>query len=291
MTDSIKSLFVNHAKKDRHFLRYFLAQIKYRSWNLHGSPIFFANSFPKSGTHLLTQIMEGLPEVGPAVNSGLPAMVMYAGATGRERSVTEISSGLKSLFGGDISYGHLHALPEVKSFLAGDRFCTFFILRDPRDVVVSHVHYVTDMEPNHVHHDYYSRILTSFDQRLTTSILGRPDAQNLFPDIAGRFAPFLGWLDEKNVLTLKYEDLISDPAGEITHILNHAVNRGFHLDEPIEEATKKLLAKINPQKSPTFRQGKSGGWKKHFSPEISKCFKDTAGELLIRLGYEKNNDW
>ena len=32
----------------------------------------------------------------------------------------------------------------------------YFILRDPRDVVVSHVHYITEMEPNHIHHRYYT---------------------------------------------------------------------------------------------------------------------------------------
>ncbi len=32
---------------------------------LESSPVFFTNSFPKSGTHLLTQVLEGFPLVGP----------------------------------------------------------------------------------------------------------------------------------------------------------------------------------------------------------------------------------
>jgi hypothetical protein len=61
-------------------------------------------------------------------------------------------------------------------------------------------------------------------------------------------------------------------------------------------ATRQLIldsleTSINPKKSPTFRSGKTGEWKKHFTEEHKKIFKDVAGDLLIKLGYEKNNDW
>ena len=44
------------------------------------------------------------------------------------------------------------------------------------------------------------------------SILGRPDSNVEFPDIAERFAPYLGWLDHPEVLTIHFEDLIQDRA-------------------------------------------------------------------------------
>ena len=44
-------------------------------------------------------------------------------------------------------------------------------------------------------------------------------------------------------------------------------------------------------KSPTFRSGKTGEWKKHFTDEHKAIFKEIAGDLLVRLGYEKNNNW
>ncbi len=52
-----------------------------------------------------------------------------------------------------------------------------------------------------------------------------------------------------------------------------------------------LESSINPSKSPTFRSGKTGEWKNHFTDEHKKIFKDVAGDLLIKLGYEKDNDW
>lgn len=265
------------------------------SWNHHASlkdsPIFFADSFPKSGTHLLTQVLEGFPLVGPAVNTGLPAVVMYEGASGRERTNDEIFRDLAHLSNGDIGYGHLHARPEIVDFFTQDKVCAYFILRDPRDVVVSHVHYVTKIEPNHVHHRYYSEVLKTFDERLKTSILGLPDAANPFPDIAGRFAPFLDWLRNPEVLCLKYEDFLVDRRSTVKGVLSHAVKRGFHPFLEENKAIDQLEAMINPQRSPTFRQGKSGGWKTQFSSENKTIFKEVAGELLITLGYEKDENW
>jgi len=45
------------------------------------------------------------------------------------------------------------------------------------------------------------------------------------------------------------------------------------------------------RKSHTFRSGQTGGWREHFTDEHKKLFKDVAGDLLVRLGYEKNNEW
>ena len=291
MSEGIKNTLMGMAKKQRRLLRRSRQQWAYKSLSLQNAPVLFANSFPKSGTHLLTQILDGFPLIGPAVNSGLPAIVMYDGATGEERAEAAIKADLSVLSNGDTSYGHLHALPWIQSILAAPGFATFFILRDPRDVVVSHVHYVTDIEPNHVHHEYYSQNLHTFEERLKTSILGRPDAQHPFPDIAGRFAPFMGWLEKKQVLTLKYEALMAEPRAMTNVMLDFAVERGFPLAVENSRAVDILLSGINPQKSPTFRKGKSGGWVNAFSRENKALFKETAGELLIKLGYEKDYEW
>jgi hypothetical protein len=52
-----------------------------------------------------------------------------------------------------------------------------------------------------------------------------------------------------------------------------------------------LEGSINPQRSPTFRSGKTGEWRKYFTEEQKKIFKDVAGDLLVRLGYEQSNEW
>lgn len=275
----------------RHHTRRAATRLQWRRLSLASLPVLFGNSFPKSGTHLLSQILEGFTGLGPAANAGLPVIAMYDNDTGAQRSLQSLQGDLKQLKPGDIGFGHLHALPEIIEVLGGEGYITYFILRDPRDVVVSHVFYVTDMEPDHFHHRYYNEQLSTFDERLRTSILGLPGELAPFPDIRKRFEPFLGWFDHPEVLYLRFEDLLQNLPGSLEKILNHAVGRGFPLEVPQMQAIQQLQDSINPSRSPTFRSGKSGGWVDQFNPENKALFKEVAGDLLIELGYENDNDW
>jgi hypothetical protein len=279
------------ARLARRALRRLGQMVRFRRLSLTGVPVLLANSFPKSGTHLLTQVLQGFPAIGPAVDSGLPAIVTYEGDSGRQRQVAEILADLQRLKAGDLAYGHMHALPDVVRLLCQPGYAAYFILRDPRDVVVSHVHYVTEMEPNHIHHRYYTEELHSFDERLAVSILGRPDSPVPFPDVQARFEPYLGWLDHPEVLVLHFEDFIQQQQAALRRVLEHAVQRGFPLQISPPAAIQTLADSINPQRSPTFRSGKVGGWRDQFSAENKRLFKQVAGELLIRLGYEQSDGW
>jgi len=280
-----------YAKLLRRKVRRVGTLLRFRRLTLQGVPILFAISFPKSGTHLLTQVLQGFTRLGPVVNSGLPAIVTYRGVSGAERSSHEILADLHRLQPGDIAYGHLHARREIINCLAQLGFASYFILRDPRDVVVSHVFYVTEKEPHHIHHRYYTEALHTFDDRLKVSILGLPDPAIPFPDIAKRFEPFLAWLDCTPVLTLHYEDLLEDPHKYVGRVLDHAISNGFPCVYNRETAVHILVDNINPQRSPTFRSGKTGEWRKYFNDQHKSLFKQVAGNTLIRLGYEKDHDW
>lgn len=255
------------------------------------TPALFANSFPKSGTHLLTQVLAGLADLGPFVVTGWHATTMFDGPTGKPRPQAEILQAINRLKPGDLGYGHLHAQPEIVAALCRPGMAPFFILRDPRDVVVSHVFYVTELEPTHVHHRYYVEELATFDERLRVSILGRPELENPFPDIAERFAPYVGWLDEEQVLTLRFEEFILDRSAAVGRVYDHVAKHGFAYSGGREQAIATLSAAIDPEQSPTFRSGKVGGWKTRFTKEHKALFKEVTGDLLVRLGYEKDQDW
>ena len=252
-------------------------------------PILLGISFPKSGTHLLDQILLGFSNVAPFAKRVHSFYAEYEGESGRKRTPEQALAWLDSLRPRDVASAHLFARPEAIARVCSPKFISYFIFRDPRDVVVSHVFYVTDMEARHVHHDYYQS-LPDFDARLSVSILGRPDSDAEFPDIAKRFAPYLDWINQPEVLTIHFEDLIHDRAATLTRIMDHLLIR-FPLSATRQLILDSLETSINPKKSPTFRSGKTGEWKKHFTDEHKKIFKDVAGDLLVKLGYEKNNDW
>jgi sulfotransferase 6B1 len=252
-------------------------------------PSLLGISFPKSGTHLLDQILLGFHRVAPFSRRLHSFYAEYEGESGRKRSPKQTLTWLDSLRPGDVASAHLFARSEVVSRVASPAFIPYFIFRDPRDVVVSHVFYVTEIEARHVHHDYYVS-LPDFDSRLKVSILGSPDAVVEFPDIAARFAPYLGWLDQASVMKIHFEDLINDRAATLNRIIDHFFARApLQTSRPL--ILKALESSINPKRSPTFRSGKTGEWKKHFTEEHKKIFKDVAGDLLVRLEYEKNNAW
>jgi len=252
-------------------------------------PILLGISFPKSGTHLLDQILLGFANVAPYAKRVHSFYAEYEGESGKKREPEKALAWLDSLRPRDVASAHLFARPKAVARVCSPKFAPYFIFRDPRDVVVSHVFYVTDMEVRHVHHEYY-KSLPDFDARLKVSILGRPDSNIEFSDIADRFAPYLGWLDRPEVLTIHFEDLIHNRESTLTSIMDHLLSRvPLHTSRQLILAS--LEASINPTKSPTFRSGKTGEWKKHFTEEHKKIFKEVAGELLVKLGYEKDNDW
>ena len=252
-------------------------------------PVLLGISFPKSGTHLLDQILLGFSKVAPYAKRLHSFYAEYEGESGRKRSSEQALAWLDSLHPNDIASAHLFARSEAVKRVCSSKFIPYFIFRDPRDVVVSHVFYVTDMEARHVHHDYYQS-LPDFNARLKVSILGRPDAGIEFLNIADRFAPYLGWLDQPSVMTIHFEDLIQDRAGTLNRIIDHFLAY-VRLQAPRELILQALESSINPSRSPTFRSGKTGEWKNYFTDEHKRVFKEVAGDLLVRLRYEKDMDW
>ena len=252
-------------------------------------PILLGISFPKSGTHLLDQILLGFANVAPYAKRIHSFYAEYEGESGVKRAPDHALQWLDSLRPRDVASAHLFARPDAVARVTSSSFIPYFIFRDPRDVVVSHVFYVTEMESRHVHHAYYQS-LPDFDARLKVSILGRPDADIEFPNITDRFAPYLGWLDQPEVLAIHFEDLIQSRVQTLNRIMDHFLAR-----VPLRASRQLILdsleSAINPTKSPTFRSGKTGEWKKHFTDEHRKIFKVVAGDLLIRLEYERDNNW
>ncbi len=243
-----------------------------------GWPVLLGMSFPKSGTHLLDQILVGFSKVAPFALRLHSFFAGYDGESGVKHSLAETLSWVDSLRSLDVASAHLFALPEVVDRVIRPAFVPYFIYRDPRDAAVSHVFYVNDMEPNHVHHDYYQS-LPDFNARLRASILGRSDpsiaAQAVdveFPDMAGRFAPYLNWLDQPSVLKIHFEDLVNDRAHTLNLILDHLLARigSDTLRTPRESIIASLEASINPSRSPPSAQARPGNGKNISPPSIKR---------------------
>ena len=263
------------------------AALKWGRSKLESAPIVFGNAMPKSGSHLLTQILEALTDIGPFVDPGFPPVNRSEG--NQPLAESKIESVVRAMRPGDIRYGYLHARDPYLSLLSSPDRATIFIYRDPRDMLVSHVFYAAEMYTDHGMHRYYTETLTSMEERLNAAIEGVDDPA--LSSVSQRYDHYMAWLDLPEIHCLRFEDLILDRDNALGHLLDYLALRGFEPAGARSHAINILKSAISPRNSGTFRKGEPGNWHEHFTEANKHKFKKTAGDLLIRLGYESNHEW
>jgi hypothetical protein len=266
-----------------------LTAMRWGAENLNRVPAVLGNAMPKSGSHLIIQVLHGLVEIGPFIDSGFPPL--NRAEDNRKLSDEAVLTNIHRMRRGDLAYGYIQAREPFISALTTPERATIFVYRDPRDMLVSHMFYATDMHTGHGMHAYYSQSLHSTQERLAAAIQGvhLPDAE-LSP-IRDKYEAYLGWLNIPEVLCLRFEDLILDRRVALGSILDYLAERGFEPRVSREQAIQALEGSIRPKKSGTFRKGQPGNWREHFNPEIIQLFKEQTGDLLVRLGYEADENW
>jgi hypothetical protein len=265
------------------------AALRWGPANLNGMPAVLGNAMPKSGSHLIIQVLQGLTRIGPFVNPGFPPV--NRSGTNAKLSMEAILVKLKRMRPGDIAYGYLAARQPYIDVLAQPNRATVFVFRDPRDVIISHVFYATEMHPGHGMHRYYTEVLENMEQRIDAAIQGVQELDSELSSVRTKFQAYLGWLEQPDVLCLRFEELILEREAALGRILDYLQERGFTPEVERERAIELLKDAIAPRKSGTFRKGQPGNWQEHFTQANKAHFKAIAGDLLIQLGYERDNDW
>ncbi|MEI6290879.1 MAG: sulfotransferase domain-containing protein [Chloroflexota bacterium] len=276
-------------KKMRGPAKTVLAVKRWKRISFDEAPVIFGNAKPKSGSHLLLQILNGFCQVMP-YRYVEEEPVRTVNKDGGRRSSIEILTEIRNIQKGVIGWGYVDAVPENVDFLCKADRVNYFIYRDPRDLLISHVFFATDMHEGHGMHDHYKR-LTSFDERLKVAITGIDQNGLYMVNVRQRYEGVFQWLQQTGVLSIRFEDLINDRDTVLNAMLTQVEKTGYKIPTKREKALEILQNTIQPGKSHTFRSGKTGEWKKYFKDEHKILFKEVAGDLLTRLEYEKNEDW
>ena len=265
------------------------AVARWRRLSFDEAPPVFGNAKPKSGSHLLLQILNGFAQIMPYryVEAEPVRTIRKDGA---RRTAESILADLRGLPAGVIGWGYLEATPENVAFLCRPGRVNYFIYRDPRDMLISQVFFATDMHEEHGMHAYY-RSLPDFGSRLKVAITGIDRDGLTMVSVRQRFEGVFEWLAVPGVLCIRFEDLIGNRDATLGAMLDEVEKTGYEIPTPRPGATSVLAEAIRPAKSRTFRSGQAGGWREHFTPVHKQLFKEVAGDLLVRLGYEKNNEW
>jgi len=184
----------------------------------------------------------------------------------------------------------------VKSFRE-NRWCHAFIYRDFRDVAVSTAYHAQkDCTGTHFpEKEQYEDM--EFDELLKRIITGDEN----IPGVMERWEAYAPWLDEDWVLKLDYGDVLRNKELACELFIRYLYGRlgnyyGAKLTIPgdfFNQLMHRMMDRLNhPEKSPTYRNGKTGDWKTHFTEEHKELFKKSdKNDWLINLGYELDGDW
>jgi hypothetical protein len=170
-----------------------------------------------------------------------------------------------------------HELPD--SLLHNFPAKTIHLFRDGRDVVVSKFFYEKDFC---VKNGIYRSFEISFDDYVEKT--------------AAEWGNYVTAWMKKNAITCRYEDLLQNAFSTLKggfNLLGMAVP-DKQIDESIRANTKEKMKKTldSAFNYNTFiRKGIAGDWRNHFSATNKKIFKKVAGDILIKLRYEKDLDW
>lgn len=100
----------------------------------------------------------------------------------------------------------------------------------------------------------------------------------------------------ENYTEVRYEDLLEHPFEETRRLLKFLDARSD--DETVERCVQMTsFEQVSQRKrgeedsASFFRKGVAGDWKNVFNERDRRVFKEVAGDLLIELEYEQDDDW
>ena len=254
--------------------------------------VIFVAGYPKSGTTWVENFISNLPGYSPRILGGSKEMIRHHHLP---------KSAFKKLQKFSYSSIKTHILPYSKNIniLLNHNINKIIVMyRDPRDIAISQYHHVLKTNPWLATDKFYEDY---------TKINKHSAIQHSIDMVLFDYSSWVkGWLDiEKNhseieCMTIKYEDLRSNPSETFKKILmfygvdlnDSAFNKTLmYSNKTASNNIFSTLSSLNPGTKSTKRTGKSGEWMTEMSSVHKKCFKDSVGDLLIELGYEKNRDW
>lgn len=168
----------------------------------------------------------------------------------------------------------------------------FFVLRDLRDTLISGYFSLKISHPK-----YKLDAVNEMRNRLQDMELEQGLMHTLDDWAPANAEIQRSWIDSDEPL-IRFEDLLADDEGILEDVLLDRCELGIsrkQLRKAIElESFERLSGgRVRGEEdvSAHYRKGVAGDWRNYFSEPLKDAFKERYGDLLIRAGYERDNDW
>ena len=171
------------------------------------------------------------------------------------------------------------------------------MIRDPRDIIVSAYFY-----HRWTTEDWAHQPKAEYGQRSYQDYLNSLDEEEGIIAEIDRSAPNIGIIanwnySDPNFLEIKYEDMIADEEAGFHRIFKHygfspeAIRHCLGVAEQFsfKKVTGRKLGQVNERSH--LRSGKPEQWREYFTEKQKKHFKKVLGDVVVKCGYEPNNDW
>lgn len=217
----------------------------------------------------------------------------------------QLSKTDKRMVGDKTPYVSAEVMSEISRICPEAR--VIHIIRDGRDVAVSLIHHmwnnarteggIYQLEPEELEkrHSYRSGFLVPADESLFTKKRLSRIAADWSREVGKAVADGPASLGN-NYTEVRYEDLLEKPEEEARRLLRFLGADSSR--EVVERCAEKagFERSTNRQRgqedsSSRSRKGVAGDWRRAFTEEDRRVFKENAGTLLVELGYEKDHDW
>jgi len=197
-----------------------------------------------------------------------------------------LHSTLKEVPDNSFLKAHLPYSEEMESFLLSLGFKILFIVRDPRDVAVSHCNHIMK-DIRHPLYHYFSE-LPDYSARIRALLNGHVSSQShVLSPLQQRLYHALGWWRSERTLSVRFEDLIGPKGGGSEAIQKQIVlSICEHLEVPSATINlDHLLKNIFYRNARTFHKGAIGTWRDIFDQETLCFFEKKLAESSEQYGY------
>lgn len=253
-------------------------------------PRVVVNSMPKSGTHLMTSLLDNLD--GMRFSGRL---VMYTEKQVVDGDLPKVSRdlqrSLRLLRPAHYLGAHMVWDAELEARITEAGARTVTIIRDPRAVLVSAMHYLENATwmP---WRDELQQLWPDRESVFKALIHGHgePGDQLYFPEIGHHYASYARWMDVPTAHMVRFEDLVGsrgggDGAGQIHEVAKVLDYLGYGTTYGAGEDAESLAQRMFSEHSVTFRSGRIDSWRDDLPEALADEIVERCDADMKRLGY------
>jgi hypothetical protein len=260
------------------------------------------NSLPKSGTHLVAHCLNlfGFKRShhigsGMVIRNDAKKLIrrimslpishghIVGVDTPTEVSKRLVNRRLNSTLNGEYITAHIGYTDNILTSALNQDFKPILVTRDPRAVINSFVHYVLK-EKKHILHNKFKN--HSQTERYKIALEGYADGRIFLQSMKARCLAIEVWRTHRNVLSIKFEDLIGSKGGGDDAKQNNMLIEICQFVGANKSDIENVSNNLFGSEGMTFRKGRTDSWKQEIPEIILPTINGELSSILEEWGYE-----